>query len=69
MRVPWLLKKQQVRTANLGFYGYNWQTEINLLAIALVIIIDALLYLCLRCSNLLLTQKETEIKALSRLLG
>lgn len=47
------------------------QTGINLLAVTLaIIIVGALLYLCLRYSNLLLLAlKETGIKALSRLLG
>ena len=49
----------------------NWQTGVNLLAVAIaIVIVGALLYLCLRYSNLLLLAlKETGIKALSRLLG
>ncbi len=52
-------------------HNFDWQTGINLLAVGLaIIIVGALLYLCLRFSNLLLLAlKETGIKALSRLLG
>ncbi|WP_319421439.1 MarC family protein [Pleurocapsa sp. FMAR1] len=52
-------------------HSFDWQTGINLLAVGLaIIIVGALLYLCLRFSNLLLLAlKETGIKALSRLLG
>ena len=51
--------------------NFDRQTGINLLAVTLaIIIVGALLYLCLRYSNLLLIAlKETGIKALSRLLG
>ena len=52
-------------------HSFDWQTGINLLAVGLaIVIVGALLYLCLRFSNLLLLAlKETGIKALSRLLG
>lgn len=52
-------------------HSFDWQTGINLLAVGLaIVIVGALLYLCLRFSNLLLSAlKETGIKALSRLLG
>ena len=51
--------------------SFDRQTGTNLLAVATaILIVGALLYLCLRFSNLLLLAlKETGIKALSRLLG
>ncbi|MGD1917882.1 MAG: MarC family protein [Pleurocapsa sp.] len=51
--------------------GWNWETIVNLMAVAsAILIVGALLYFCLRFSNLLLIAlKETGIQALSRLLG